>query len=625
MMRTADMGQPDVLKGRGLGASGRSVEEAEQFAALKGCGFSRAIRPAIELLGFSPRGKVFSTICVPSAAKAAIQFRCFVARLKPRPFKTSGAIMLAMVYVAAASAQTGASPQTAAGAYRIAGTVVNAVTGGPMRGATVAVLAEEDSRRIASAQSGNDGRFDIPGLAAGMYQLSASKRGYASAFYDEHEEFSSAIVTGDGQDTSGLVFRLTPGAALRGVVTADGGDPVDGAQVMLFKKPEGHTPGEKIAQADSTVTDDTGAYEFGNLAKGEYLLAVKAEPWYAMHSAGRGSPQGEGNRALDVAYPITFFDSTTEEASASPIVLTGGSRVEADVSLHAVPALRLGVEVPHKQDGSAAVPELKQTIFGTILSSRSADFMDAITNGRAEFAGIAPGQYELTQGDPPRVEELDANTSQQVEPGAGIPAVAVSGTVQSATGGLLSGEAVVTLEPSDSSQGLKPMVSDFNRGSFSFGAVPAGKWKLRAEIGGMQAPVISIAVGGRPHSGNVVTVQDRALTLVVKVSAGGTRVEGFAGAAGKGKAGILVLLVPRDTAAFPEMVRRDQSNSDGSFVMRDAVPGQYTAVAIEDGWALDWTRPEVIGRYLPGGIAVTVTDTLDKIVRLSGPVPVQGR
>ena len=545
-----------------------------------------------------------------------------------RAFKTAGAIMLAMVYVATASAQSGSSVHTGgtgASAYRIAGTVVNAVTGGPVRGATVAVLAEEDSRRIASAQSGNDGRFDISGLAAGMYQLSASKRGYASAFYDEHEEFSSAIVTGDGQDTSGLVFRLTPGAVLRGVVTADGGDPLEGAQVMLFKKPQGHTPGEKIAQADSTVTDDTGAYEFGNLGKGEYLLAVKAEPWYAMHSAGRGSRQGEGNRALDVAYPITFFDSTTDEAAASPIVLTGGTRAEADVSLHAVPALHLGVEAARKQDGSAAVPELRQTIFGTMLSSRSADFMDAITNGHAEFTGVAPGQYELTQGDPPRVVELDANTSQQVEPSAGIPAVAVSGTLQTATGGSLSGEAVVILEPADGSQGLKPMVSDFNRGSFSFAAVPAGKWKLRAEIGGMQAPVISIAVGGRPHSGNVVTVQDRALTLVVKVSAGGTRVEGFAGVVGKGKAGVLVLLVPKDPAAFPELVRRDQSNSDGSFSMRDAAPGQYTVVAIEDGWALDWTRPEVIGRYLPGGIAVTVTDTMDKIVRLSGPVPVQGR
>jgi hypothetical protein len=336
---------------------------------------------------------------------------------------------------------------------------------------------------------------------------------------------------------------------------------VEGAQMMLFKKPQGHTPGEKIAQADSTVTDDTGAYEFGNLAKGEYLLAVKSEPWYAMHRAGGRSRQGEGNRVLDVAYPITFFDSTTDEASASPIVLAGGSRAEADISLHAVPA---------------AVPELKQTIFGTSLSSRNADFMDAITNGRAEFTGMAPGQYEITQGDPPRVVELDANTSQQVEPGAGIPAVTVSGTLQTTTGGPLSGEAVVTLEPADSLQGLKPMVSDFNRGSFSFTAVPAGKWKLRAETGGLQAPVLSIAVGGRPHSGNLVTVQDRALTLVVKVSAGGTRVEGFASEAGKGKAGVLVLLVPRDAAAFPELVRRDQSNSDGSFSLR--TDGHWTGL-----------------------------------------------
>jgi hypothetical protein len=597
--------------------------DVRQTSVLKGRGFSRAAKSPNWIAALAAEGMQMIAKTFPRGLKP----NCFVpglmARLKPRPFKTAGAIVLAMACVAAA--QSGSSAQTGTGVYRIAGTVVNAVTGQPVRGATVAVLAEEDSRRIASAQSGNDGRFDIPGLAAGMYQLSASKRGYASAYYDEHEQFSSAIVTGAGQDTSRLVFRLTPGAVLRGVVTADGGDPVEGAQMMLFKKPQGHTPGEKIAQADSTVTDDTGAYEFGNLAKGEYLLAVKSEPWYAMHRAGGRSRQGEGNRVLDVAYPITFFDSTTDEASASPIVLAGGSRAEADISLHAVPALRLVVEAPRKQDGSAAVPELKQTIFGTSLSSRNADFMDAITNGRAEFTGMAPGQYEITQGDPPRVVELDANTSQQVEPGAGIPAVTVSGTLQTTTGGPLSGEAVVTLEPADSLQGLKPMVSDFNRGSFSFTAVPAGKWKLRAETGGLQAPVLSIAVGGRPHSGNLVTVQDRALTLVVKVSAGGTRVEGFASEAGKGKAGVLVLLVPRDAAAFPELVRRDQSNSDGSFSLRDAVPGQYTAVAIEDGWALDWTRPEVIGRYLPGGIAVTVTDTLDKVIRLSGPVPVQGR
>ena len=40
-----------------------------------------------------------------------------------------------------------------------------------------------------------------------------------------------------------------------------------------------------------------------------------------------------------MAYPITYFDSTPDEASATGIVLAGGSREEADFNLHAVPAL----------------------------------------------------------------------------------------------------------------------------------------------------------------------------------------------------------------------------------------------------------------------------------------------
>jgi hypothetical protein len=141
----------------------------------------------------------------------------------------------------------------------------------------------------------------------------------------------------------------------------------------------------------------------------------------------------------------------------------------------------------------------------------------------------------------------------------------------------------------------------------------------------LQTPVFSIAVGGRAHQGGLVTVQDRALTLLVRVSADGMRVEGFARKGEKGLAGVMVLLIPKDAAAFPDFVRRDQSDSDGSFVLRDVAAGQYTVVAIEDGWGLDWTRAEVIGRYLPGGVAVRVTDTLDKVAHLAGPVAVQER
>lgn len=87
----------------------------------------------------------------------------------------------------------------------------------------------------------------------------------------------------------------------------------------------------------------------------------------------------------------------------------------------------------------------------------------------------------------------------------------------------------------------------------------------------------------------------------------------------------MVVLVPKDLTALHGMARRDQSDSDGSFALHDVVPGQYTVVAVQDGWDLDWAQPEVIGRYLPGGIPVTVTGNSGKLLSLAGPVPVQPR
>lgn len=533
-------------------------------------------------------------------------------------------VCLIAILPCTAWAQTSAS---SARNYRIAGTVLNAVTGAPVQGAAVALLGIDDSHRIAAVRSGNDGRFAMDGLAAGKYQLTASKRGFSTAAYEEHGQFSSAVVAGEGLDSGDLVFKLMPGAVLRGVVTADGGDAVMGARVMLFAKPTDLEPGAKIIQLDTAITDDTGAYEFSNISKGAYLVAVQAEPWYAMHVGGR--QRDTTNAALDVAYPITYFDSTTEEAAASPVVLTGGSRVEANINLHAVTALRLVVEAPHKQDGTIVMPQLRQTIFGTDISVMSNELQDSARTGGREFTGVAPGQYEVTQGDPPRVVELDATTSQQLEAGAGIPAFAVNGALESATGEPVTGYVEVTLEPADNVQGLKPQVAEFDHGRFSVTALPAGRWRMRAQQGGLGVPVIRVVVGGRVQAGNVLTVRDRAVSVVVRLASRGMRVEGFARREGKGVAGVMVLLVPRDPAAFPELVRRDQSDSDGSFAVRDVPAGAYTAVAIENAWSegnpLEWTRPEVMARYLPGGVAVTVTDSPSRAMRLAGPVPVQMR
>jgi hypothetical protein len=247
-----------------------------------------------------------------------------------------------------------------------------------------------------------------------------------------------------------------------------------------------------------------------------------------------------------------------------------------------------------------------------------------VRTGSTEFVGVAPGQYELTQGDPPRVLELDANASQQIEPGAGLPAFAASGTLETANGKPVTSYALVTLEPADAVQGLKPLESSFNNGAFSFPAVPVGAWKLHAEVDGMPESVLSVSVAGQEHSGNTFTVRDHPLTLIARITSGGASVEGFARKDGKGVSGVMVLLVPLARSALPEGIRRDQSDSDGSFSLHDAAPGRYTIIAVQDGWNLDWTRPAVLARYLPAGIPVTVTAAPENVVRVPEPVPVQG-
>ncbi len=601
--------------------------------------------------GFSPRGAAFLTICIPKAAKPAAEIGRhsgeingkhasgaearvdsvdFIPGINPWP---TARIVLAMALLALVSlpalAQTAPSPSalTDSGFYRIAGTVVNAVTGEPVRRATVEALAEADNHTVLSVQTDSEGHFSLEGLPAAKYPLTASRRGFLTAFYDEHEAFNTAIVTGPDQETEHLDFRLVPGSVLHGVVTADGGDPVEGANVMLFLKPHGHDPGDRIREAGTTNTDDTGAYEFANLAPGEYLLAVKADPWYAMYSSGRGSnlgPPNDAAAALDVAYPVTYFDSATDEAAASTIVLAGGSREVANFNVHAVPALHIQVATPSRQDGSITVQVLMQTILGTQVPEIG-HLETPGPAGMIGFTGVAPGHYELWQGDPPRIVDADLTSSQQIDPNAGTPTVAVAGTLLTTLGSVLAGEGMVTLDSLDTARLQGQRHASFNGGTFNFASVPPGAWQLSAYGPTGSLPVVSIAAGSRSHAGNLVTVGDHPLSLVVTVNLGGTRVEGFARKDGKGLAGVMMVLVPKNSSVWRSLIRRDQSDSDGSFSLRAVAPGQYTVVAIEDGWELDWAQPEVIARYLPGGIAVTVTDASGKLVTLDRPVPVQAR
>ena len=68
----------------------------------------------------------------------------------------------------------------------------------------------------------------------------------------------------------------------------------------------------------------------------------------------------------------------------------------------------------------------------------------------------------------------------------------------------------------------------------------------------------------------------------------------------------MVLLVPATlgTASDLTAIQRDETNTDGTFLLSGVTPGQYILVAIDRGWNVDWRNPATLGQYLLHGTPV---------------------
>jgi hypothetical protein len=104
---------------------------------------------------------------------------------------------------------------------------------------------------------------------------------------------------------------------------------------------------------------------------------------------------------------------------------------------------------------------------------------------------------------------------------------------------------------------------------------------------------------------------------------GKVSIEGAVQKKDKPMAGVMVALVPKDPEAHIELFRRDQSDFDGTFVLRGVIPGSYTIVAVEDAWGFDWQQPGILARYVQHGQNLVIGERMQGTVHLPDPVEVQ--
>jgi len=508
----------------------------------------------------------------------------------------------------AQTASTPASGNTGA-AYRIAGTIVNQRDGSPLGRARVLASDTKDPKKYEWVITAEDGRFQFTGLPAGKYSLTGTKRGFITGSYDQHGAFSTAIVTGAGIDTENLVLKILPDAMISGKVLDETGEPVRHALVNLYL--DDHRQGIKeIHLVRNSITDDLGAYELTRLAAGTYYLAASGRPWYAVHppvqpSEGNGqkNPSVETReRSLDVVYPVTYYADVTEADSATPISIQGGERVQLDVHLNPVPALRL---VFHLPDGGNAV-WLEQTGFDHSAYVQS---IGQTSPGVWEITGVPAGRYNVHVQGAGSNPSLEMNAVELTRDGEEIDTSSaqalsrVKVSVEVAGGAALAQGVGVGLVAEGSTQNRWQQVD--RKGVAEIDQVPAGRYEVTALGPGKLYSIAKISADGTQIPGRTINVRAGSspvlsLTLTGD-SAENTELQGTVKQAGKPFAGAMVVLVPRNPGENRDRFRRDQSDLDGTFRLPGVPPGVYTIVAIENGWDLNWAEPDGIGPYLTHG------------------------
>ena len=507
--------------------------------------------------------------------------------------------------------------------FRIAGIIVSKTDGHPLVGARVALASTEARQKAESVTTSEDGKFEFTGVPAGKYSLSGAKRGYIAAGYDQHDQYSTAIVTGAGLDTEHLILKLDPQAIISGRVLDETGEPVRDATVTLYR--DNHFSGvHQVQTFRGAQTNDLGEFEIPDLVPGTYFMSASAQPWYAVHPQIEGNqPGGDFDRSLDAAYPITYYGDATDPDSATPISVRGGEHLQAEVHMNPVPSLHVLIHVPDRGNHQYPFPQFEQPAFdGSVPVMRMENRM--VTPGTWEITGIPAGKYDVRLMGPNvrgQINGVELNsTTQELDTSNAEPMCSLQVSV-SFEDAPPSGRYAVMLR--GKSARITPARNLDSKGQADFENLAPGTYEVFVLGVGSRFSVGRIRADGAAINGHTITLAaGSSASVTISAVKGSAEIEGIVKRSGKPFAGAMVVLVPRNPEGNSDLFRRDQSDLDGSFTLRNIVPGSYTLLAIENGWDLDWSKPDVISAYLPRGRKIEVGGSGSRSVMVAEDVEV---
>lgn len=488
-----------------------------------------------------------------------------------------------------------------AGQYRLTGSVINAVTGEPIRRALVQL--EGGSER--SALTDSNGHFEFAGLAASQVNVTARKPGF---FAQEELEGGAPEVRAIlvGADTPAVAVKLTPESIIYGRVEAPDGEPVEEIPIRVISSQivDGRKRWEPRA---NSMTNEDGEFRVANLPPGVYY--VEAGPGASFHTRrARRLQVGEEG------YTTAFYPGATDPTGASPIALTPGQQQEVHFALKPQPVFKVSGIIR----GYVGNMGVDLQIVDKIGEQLTVPIQFNPENGTFDTK-VPAGDYTL------RVRAQDAKQSAAADVPVSVtenvsgvpvilgPATAIPVNVRRESGdadnaGVRNGGPIaVHLSSSQSpfssldfwsapdQQRDHPLaIRNVDPGRYSVEIISNGSWYVQSATSGSTDLLREeLAVGAGSQVPPIeITLRNDGATLTGSVQSEGSPEQGT------------VLLVPeRGSAAQAKVASAAQA---GEFRFDHLAPGDYRVLAFDRVNDLEYRNPEVLNAYLSRGTHVSL-------------------
>ncbi|MGB7865241.1 MAG: carboxypeptidase-like regulatory domain-containing protein, partial [Candidatus Sulfotelmatobacter sp.] len=210
--------------------------------------------------------------------------------------------------------------------YGVAGTVVNSITGEPIRRAAVNISGQTERATL----SDNSGHFEFGGLAEGRLFIGVTKPG----FFSEQGALYGLTPLQVGPDAAPVVLRMVPAGVIVGRVTTRDEQPLEGFQVHALTK---QSLGGRQVRFDRLFlarTDENGDFRLANLPAATYYVQVDQSQETTLGQPGIPN-------AREQVYAKVFYPGVSDFSASAPLELRAGQQLEANFTLTAEPIYQI--------------------------------------------------------------------------------------------------------------------------------------------------------------------------------------------------------------------------------------------------------------------------------------------